>query len=111
MAQNKINRPITYLRRVVQLASCVFIVFGGYFGFKKQTLNFLPFVEIPKEYKEYKQKLIEEGKTIVIVGPEYPQAFDTYLPIKSCRFLRQTGTFRACFVHFISESIGWATPL
>ncbi len=48
---------------------------------------------------------------IAIVGPGYPQAFDTYLPIKSCRFSRQTGTFRACFIHFVSESISWATPL
>lgn len=111
MAQNKINRPITFLRRVIQFISFIFIVFGAYFGIKKQTLNYLPFIEVSKEYGEYKQQLAQEGKTIAIVGPEYPQAFDTYLPIKSCRFLRQTGTFRACFVHFISESIGWATPL
>lgn len=111
MEKNKIKRPITLLRRVVQVLCFSLIVFGAFLGLEKQNLSFLPFVEPPKEYKEYKQQLKEEGRTIAIVGPGYPQAFDTYLPIKSCRFLRQTGIFRACFVHFISESIGWVTPL
>lgn len=108
---NGVKRPITLLRRISQVLCFCFIVYGAFFGLKKQNLSFLPFVEEAKEYKEYKQQLKQEGKTIAIVGPGYPQAFDTYLPIKSCRFLRQTGTFRACFMHFVSESIGWATPL
>lgn len=111
MAKNKIRRPITLLRRVVQVLCFGFIVFGAFFGLKKQNISFLPFVEVTKEYKEYKQQLKQEGKTITIAGPDYPQAFDTYLPVKSCRFSRQTGTFRACFIHFVSESIGWITPL
>jgi len=111
MEKNKIRRPITLLRRMVQVLCFSLIVFGAFLGLEKQNLSFLPFIEPPGEYKEYKQQLKQEGKTIAIVGPGYPQAFDTYLPIKSCRFLRQTGTFRACFMHFISESIGWATPL
>ncbi len=108
---NGVKRPITLLRRSSQIICFSFIVFGAFFGLKKQNLSFLPFIEAPKEYEEYKQQLKQEGRTITLVGPGYPQAFDTYLPIKSCRFLRQTGTFRACFVHFVSESIGWATPL
>lgn len=111
MEKNKIRRPITLLRRIVQVLCFSLIVFGAFLGLEKQNLSFLPFVEPHKEYKEYKQQLKEEGRTIAIVGPGYPQAFNIYLPIKSCRFLRQTGTFRACFMHFISESIGWVTPL
>jgi len=111
MEKNKMRRPITLLRRIAQVLCFSFIVFGAFFGLEKQNLSFLPFVEAPEEYNEYKQELKQEGKTITIVGPGYPQAFDTYLPIKSCRFLRQTGTFRACFIHFVSECIGWVTPL
>ncbi|MCS7151801.1 MAG: 4Fe-4S binding protein [Endomicrobia bacterium] len=98
---------ITLLRYFVQSICFLFIVFGSYLGLKKQNLSFLPFIEAPQEYKQISQ----EGKKIIISGPTYPQAFDTYLPIKSCRFLRQTGTFRACFMHFISESISWKTNL
>lgn len=111
MEKIKIRRPITFLRRIVQILSFIFIVFGAYLGIKKQHLSFLPFIEIPKEFQQFKEELKRAGETIPIVGPGYPQAFDTYLPIKSCRFLRQTGTFRACFIHFISESISWVTPL
>ena len=110
MEKKKIRRPITLLRRTFQVLCFSFIVFGGFFGLEKHHISFLPFIEAPSEYGEYKQLLKQEGKTITIVGPEYPQAFDTYLPIKSCRFLRQTGTFRACFMHFVSECISWATP-
>jgi polyferredoxin len=105
------RRPITLLRRISQVFCFSFIVFGAFFGLEKQNLSFLPLIEAPEEYGEYRQQLKQEGRAITIVGPDYPQAFDTYLPIKSCRFSRQTGTFRGCFMHFVSECIGWATPL
>jgi len=111
MEKAKVKRPITLLRHISQITFFIFIVFGALFGLKKQHLSLLPFIEAPKEYGEYKSQLRQEGRNIAIVGPGYPQAFDTFLPIKSCRFLRQTGTFRACFMHFLSECIGWATPL
>lgn len=112
MEEDEIKRQITLLRRTVQIFCFCFIVFGGLCGIKKQHFSFLPFIEAPKEYKEYIQQYKQEkGQGIIIAGPSYPQVFDTYLPIKSCRFSRQTGTFRACFIHFISEAISWSTPL
>lgn len=102
------RRPITRLRWIVQISCFAFIVFGAFLGLQKQNLSFLPFVEAPSAFKQ--QIKLEDKKTIII-GPDYPQAFDAYLPIKSCRFLRQTGTFRACFMHFVSEAISWTTPL
>ncbi len=107
MEKNKIRRPMTFLRRISQILCFILIVFGAFLGIKKQNLSFLPFIEAPLEYKE---QLKSEEKGAVILGPAYPQAFDTYLPVKSCRFLRQVGTFRACFMHFVSESISWLTP-
>jgi polyferredoxin len=100
MEENKIKRPITLLRRFFQILCFGLIAFGGFLGLKKQNLSFLPFVEPPKEFKQ-----------IILEDPEYPQPFDVFLPIKSCRFLRQSGAFRACFIHFVSESISWLTPL
>lgn len=112
MEEDKIERPITSLRRTVQILCLCFIIFGGVLGIKKQNLTFLSFIEPSSEYKEYIQQYKKQaGKGIIIAGPSYPQAFDTYLPIRSCKFSRETGTFRACFLHFVSESISWATPL
>lgn len=108
MEKNKTRRPITFLRRISQILCFFLIVFGAFLGIKKQNLSFLPFIEAPLEYKE---QLKSEEKATIILGPAYPQAFDTYLPIKSCRFLRQVGIFRACFMHFVSESISWLSPL
>jgi len=108
MEKGKIKRPITSLRRISQILCFILIVFGTFLGIKKQNLSFLPFIETPPEYKE---QLKSEEKTAIVLGPAYPQAFDTYLPVKSCRFLRQRGTLRACFMHFVSESISWLTPL
>ena len=43
---------------------------------------------------------------------EYEQVFDTYGPVKTCRFIGgESRVFRACFLHFFSEGIVWATPL
>lgn len=111
MEKVKIRRPISQIRQIFQVLSFCFIVFGGLLGLKRETLDFLPFVEKSKIYDEYKEQLREEGRPLIIVGPDYPQAFNLFLPIKSCRFLRETGTFRACFLHFISESIGWRASL
>lgn len=43
-------------------------------------------------------------------APAYAQVFDTYIGVKTCRFARGAGLFRACFMHFFSEAITWRIP-
>jgi len=94
---------ITTLRRFVQVISFVVIVYGGIIFQQQIDTPLLPFVKAPEEFES-------EGRE-VLPGPEYKQVLDTYAPIKSCRLLREKGMFRGCFLHFLSESITWATPL
>lgn len=96
----KIKRKIIYLRRIIQILSFCFIILGGLLGIKKQQIKFFPPLQAPKEFKDS-----------ILHYSSYPQAFDAFLPIKSCRYARNIGTFRACFMHFLSENISWVTPL
>lgn len=90
-------RKITFCRRIIQIISFVLLVYGG-------VLLGLQIIEAPEGFRA-------EQRIAALGGPAYGEIFDTYLPVKSCRRLRETGAFEACFLHFLSKSITWLTPL
>lgn len=97
------QRPITSFRRIIQVFAFTFIIYGSTLGISKQSFAWLPFIKpSPEDAIMYRE---------VFDGPVYKQTFDAFLPIKSCRFARVTGTFRGCFFHFLQESLTWLTPL
>ncbi len=98
------RRPITLIRRVVQTVAFILIIYGGLLGIGPMEVPMLPFIEVPEEFRQEGMPFLKK--------PEYRQAFNIFLPVRSCRFARQTtGTFRACVPHFLSESLTWLTPL
>lgn len=98
------RRPITLMRRIVQISTFILITYGVLLGIPRPDLPWVPFIEPAPGFQT-------EDRVAILMGPPHYQIFDTYLPIKTCRFKRGTGMFRACFLHFASEGITWVTPL
>lgn len=99
-------RKITLIRRVVQVIAFLLILYGGFLGIEKIRTRALPFIEPPPSFLP--------GERIEPLRPiaGYTQILDTYLPSKTCRFIVQEPRFfRACAIHFFSESLTWLTPL
>lgn len=95
------KRPITFIRRSVQILSFAFLFYGA-------TLLGLP----PKEIKWYALEQDKQQATELLYGnPTWTQPFQTYLPTRSCRFAGTTGTFRGCLMFFLSDLLTWRPPL
>lgn len=97
-----IQRPLSLGRKIVQGLSFIIILYGGLLGIRVETA-LLPFVEPAEGFRS-------EERIALMRGPGHRQVFDTYIGIKTCRFMRGTGLLRACFLHFFSEAITWHTP-
>jgi len=99
-------RKITLLRRIFQLIFFFLILYGGFLGIRQIDISALPFIEPPPGFK------IEERIEPLRPAAGYTQIFDTSLPSKTCRFVvQEPRLFRACALHFFSESLTWLTPL
>jgi len=97
----KIKR-LSYLRRAVQITSFFLLLYTSLFFVGQIDVPGLPFVNVPKEL---------ERPDWYAPTTKYVEVFDTYLPIKSCRFIAdESRAFRACFLHFANESIIWLSP-
>lgn len=97
---------ITFLRRIVQTIFFFLILYGGVLGIGQIDISILPFIEPHSIFKT--EKRIESLKP----PAGYTQVFDTYLPSKTCRFIvHEPRLFRACALHFLSESLTWLIPL
>ncbi len=95
-------RPITLTRKIVQFVSFFLILYGALLGIRVET-PLIPFIRAPEGFTS-------EERIALMRGPKHGQVFDTYIGIKTCRFARGGGLFRACFMHFFSEAITWRTP-
>lgn len=97
---------ITFLRRIVQITSFILIVYAGFLGLQQIDITALPFVEPGEGFTP-------EERVELLKAPEgYTQAFDTYLPPKTCRFIAgESRLFRGCALHFFQESLTWLMPL
>lgn len=102
----KAMRKIILLRRFIQVICFFLLLYGGFLGIRQVETRVLPFVEPPPGFGT-------EERIVPLQAPAgYIQVFDTYLPNKSCRFIAGEGRlFRACTLHFLSESLTWLTPL
>ncbi|MDP7421673.1 MAG: 4Fe-4S binding protein [bacterium] len=103
------RRPINFTRRIVQIISFVLIIYGGLlassWGIQPQTVPWLSTIKPPADVNQ------EDQDSLLQEPAYYGQVFDTYTPVKSCRFARKTGMFRACFLQFLSESLTWRSSL
>ena len=97
------SRPITLIRRIVQIIAFVLLIYGALLGIRVRT-PVIPSVRAPEGFRS-------EERIALMRGPRHGQVFDTYIGVKTCRFTRGQGLFRACFMHFFSEAITWRTPL
>ncbi len=89
-------------RRAVQIIAFFLLVYTSIFLTTGIDIEGLPFVSVPKDVVRPEWYAPEKG---------YTEVFDTYLPIKSCRFIAdENRAFRACFMHFANESIVWNSP-
>ncbi len=97
---------ITFLRRIIQTIFFFLILYGGFLGLRQVDISALPFIEPPPGFR------VEERIEPLRPLAGYGQVFDTYLPSKTCRFIvQEPRLFRACTLHFFSESLTWLTPL
>ncbi|HID93274.1 MAG TPA: 4Fe-4S binding protein [bacterium (Candidatus Stahlbacteria)] len=100
------KRRITLLRRVVQIASFIAILYGGFLGIENiKTL--LPSLDPDPGEPEITK--YERGDILWVA--EDPPIFELYPPVATCRFIARGGSFKACFLHMISENLTWLTPL
>jgi len=99
------KRPISKVRRTVQLLSFLLLVYGGVLFKKQFTVSWLPYVKATPGFR------VAERLPHLITPPEQAGVFDFFLPIRSSPFARNTGLFRGCFLYFLSENITYLTPL
>jgi hypothetical protein len=81
-------------------------LYGGFLGIENlktflPSLNPDPGEPIPTEY----------SRNEILWASEDPPIFELYLPVATCRFIAKGGSFKACFLHMISENLTWLTPL
>jgi polyferredoxin len=96
---------ITTLRRLVQVVSFFVILYIGFLGIQQIDIAVLPFIEPAEDFPKERIELLEAPSG-------YTQVFDTYLPLKTCRFIAgESRLFRGCTLHFFQESLTWLTPL
>jgi len=99
-------RKITLLRRTIQIIFFFLILYGGFLRIREIDISALPFIEPDPAF--ITEERIEPLRPIA----GYSQVFDTALPSKTCRFIvQEPRLFRACALHFFSESLSWLTPL
>lgn len=96
------RRPITLIRRIIQVVAFIVIIYGGLLGIRVRT-PLVPSVIAPEGFRT-------EERIALMRGPGHGQVFDTYIGVKTCRLTRGSGLLRACFLHFFSEAITWRTP-
>lgn len=97
---------ITLLRRVVQIASFTVILYGGFLGTENlktplPSLDPDPGQPVTTKYE----------RNDILWAAEDPPIFEVYPPVATCRFIARGGSFKACFLHMISENLTWLTPL
>ncbi|MFH1227077.1 MAG: 4Fe-4S binding protein [Planctomycetota bacterium] len=89
------KRQITLIRRITQIVCFILILYGLALGIPKIKSFWLPALgATPPTATAFKG---------AFSSPPYPQVFDAYMPILSCRFARLTGMWRGCFYHFLQE--------
>jgi ferredoxin-type protein NapH len=93
------------IRRIVQISLFVVLIYAGFVI----TANHLgssifPFIKPPAQGNV--------KPDYITPRTNYTEVFDTYLPIKTCRYIgSDTRVFRACALHFFTETPIYGVPL
>jgi len=97
------TRRVTLVRRLVQLAAFVLILYGGFiWSGPVQTALFPKIKAGTPSTTQY-----ERDRILWVSGKE--SVVDLYLPVLACRFVARGGLFKSCSVHLLSENITWRT--
>ena len=97
-------RKVTLVRRLVQLAFFILLLYGA-FIFPHPLEAPIPSIEpgTPRTSQYPRDRILwVSGKECVI---------DMYLPVLACRCIAQGGTFKSCSLHVLSENITWKTSI
>jgi len=99
------TKRITTVRRVVQLAFFLLIMYGAFVWtepLRNEILKPIP-SGIPRT------TLYDRNRILWVSGNE--SVVDLYLPVLACRFIARGGVFKSCSVHLLSENMTWQTSL
>jgi len=92
---------IVYIRRTSQVFFFLLLIYGGFLYLPQIDSEHIPFVQSNPEYQ----------KIDTLTAPqEYTEVFDTYLPIRTCRYVDGNRIFRACSVHYLTEVPAYGVP-
>lgn len=103
MAPSPSPRRITLTRRLVQSASFLLLVYGGFLFMRP-----LAATEVVDKATGYAGKHDLRGGVRLVTREQ--ARVDAYLPATSCYF-QHKGLFSACSLAFVSEHLSWVTPL
>lgn len=94
-------RNAQVLRRISQVFFFLLIVYGGYLYLKPVDTSLLPFVQTNPNVTK-----------VDFINPStgYTEVLDTYTPVMTCRYLEGNRIFRACSLHYLTETPSYGVP-
>ena len=98
-------KRITLVRRVVQVAALILLLYGGFIWTGRVDTVIFPQIQAgtPRTTQYARDRILwVSGKESVL---------DLYIPALACRFVARGGLFKSCSLHMFSENITWRTSL
>ena len=94
---------ITTIRRVIQLASFILVMYGAFWWGQ---------VSVPLgKIQSQEPRTSQYARNRILWVSSKDSVLPMYMPFLACRFIAKGGLFKSCALHLLSENITWETSL